>query len=122
MKEGNFRFIDWPVYQDAKRFAHINIQLVHKLPREYRFEIGSQIIRSSISVALNIAEGSGKNSDRDFAHFLNISKGSLFETVAAIDILRDNKLVTQASFIEITELGNQISNQLAGLRKKLTRN
>jgi four helix bundle protein len=119
MKEGNFRFIEWPVYQDAKKFAHLNIRLVHGLPKEYRFEIGSQIIRSSISVALNIAEGSGKNSDTDFAHFLNISRGSLFETIAALDILRDNKLVTEASFIQIADLGNTISNQLAGLRKKL---
>jgi four helix bundle protein len=117
--ENCFRFLDWKIYQDAKRFAHLSFGVVKNLPREYRFEIGSQIIRSSTSVALNIAEGSGKNSDKDFSHFLNVSSGSLFETIASCDILRDNKLVNESKFSELLELGNSISNQLGGFRKKL---
>ncbi len=118
-KENNFRFLGWKVYGDAKQFAHASFKIVKTLPREYRFEIGSQIIRSSISVSLNIAEGSGKNSDKDFNHFLNISSGSLFETIASFDILRDNKLITEREFEELVELGNTISAQLGGFKKKL---
>jgi|SRR3989344_5834243 len=122
MTKGNyFRFLDWPVYQDAKSFSHSSFQLVKKLPREYRFEIGSQIIRSSMSVALNIAEGSGKNSDKDFNHFLNIALGSLFETVASLDILRDNKLITEKEFGSFVDVGNKISSQLGGFKKKLVK-
>lgn len=104
---------------DAKKFAHLSFEIVRKLPREYRFEIGSQIIRSGISVSLNIAEGSGKNSDKDFNHFLNISSGSLFETIASFDILRDNKLIMESEFSELLSLGNSISSQLGGFKKKL---
>jgi len=119
MKENYFRFTNWPVYRDSKEFANLCFSIVRKLPKEYRFEVGSQIIRSSNSVALNIAEGSGKNSDKDFNHFLNIATGSLFETVAAIDILRDNKLVTEKDFVHTVELGHKITSQLGGLKQKL---
>jgi len=68
---------------------------------------------------LNIAEGSGKNSDKDFNHFLNIATGSLFETVAAIDILRDNHLVTEKDFVTTIELAHKITSQLGGLKQKL---
>lgn len=119
VKENHFRFLNWKVYQDAKQFAHLSFKIVKKLPREYRFEIGSQIIRSGTSVSLNIAEGSGKNSDNDFSHFLNISSGSLFETIASFDILRDNKLIEEKEFSELIALGNSISSQLGGFKKKL---
>ena len=115
-----FRFLEWPVYSDSKRFAHKSFKVVKSLPKEYRFEIGSQIIRSSISVVLNIAEGSGKNSDKDFNHFLNISLGSLSETIAAFDILRDNKLIPESEFLELVDLGGIISTQLGGFKKKLS--
>jgi len=119
MKENYFRFINWPVYEDAKLFANNCFSIVKRLPREYRFEIGSQIIRSSTSVALNIAEGSGKSSDKDFNHFLNISTGSLFETIAALDILRDNSLLVDAEFSEISLLAIKVASQLKGLKKSL---
>ena len=74
-----------------------------------------------MSVALNIAEGSGKNSDKDFNHFLNIALGSLFETVASLDILRDNKLITEKEFGSFVDVGNKISSQLGGFKKKLVK-
>lgn len=97
----------------------MSFDVVKRLPREYRFEIGSQIIRSSISVALNIAEGSGKSSDKDFNHFLNIAMGSLFETIASFDILRDNKLITENDFTKLVDIAQRISSQLGGFKKKL---
>ena len=118
-EKNTFRFFDWQVYKDAKKFSHLSFRVVKNLPKEYRFEIGSQIIRSSMSVALNIAEGSGKNSDKDFNHFLNIASGSLFETIASFDILRDNKLIPESEFTSLVSFGGQISNQLGGFKKKL---
>lgn len=75
-----------------------------------------------MSVALNISEGSGKNSDKDFNHFLNIASGSLFETIASFDILKDNNLISEKVFGELVNLGNKISAQLGGFKKKLSGN
>src|SRR3989344_6588927 len=109
-----FRFLEWDVYRDAKEVTSQILKLVKALPNEYRFELGNQIIRSSMSIVLNIAEGSGKGSDKDFNHFLNISMGSLNETVAALDVFRDNKLITEEKFQEIKSKLESIANQLGG--------
>jgi four helix bundle protein len=115
-----FRFLKWKVYQDAKELFVLILNVVKKIPKEYRFELGSQIIRASLSILLNIAEGSGKNSDRELNRFIDISLGSLNETLAAIDVLKDTKLITESDFNKIFKLIDEISNQLGGFKKKIT--
>jgi len=114
-----FRFLKWKVYQDAKELFVLILNVVKKIPKEYRFELGSQLIRASLSILLNIAEGSGKNSDRELNRFIDISLGSLNETLAAIDALKDTKLITESDFNKIFKLIDEISNQLGGFKKKI---
>src|SRR3989338_7877359 len=96
-----FRFLEWEVYRDAKKLVSLVLVITKELPREYRFELGSQIIRSVFSVALNIAEGSGKTSDKELNRFLEIALGSAYETLAGIDVLKDNELITKEEFSEV---------------------
>jgi len=117
-----FRFLNWQVYRDSKLLMSLVLKLVKKLPKEYRFELGSQIIRSSFSILLNIAEGSGKMSDKETNRFIEIALGSVNETLAGVDVLRDNKFVTQGEFDDIYQFLFSISNQLGGLKKKLNEN
>lgn len=114
-----FRFLQWEVYQDAKRLMSLVLRLVSKIPREYRYELGSQLIRSAFSIILNIAEGSGKTSDRELNRFINISLGSVNETLAGIDVLRDNKFITGNEFSDAQLILESISRQLGGFKKKL---
>ena len=114
-----FRFLEWEVYRDAKEVVSMVMKLVHALPNEYRLGMGNQIMRSAFSIVLNIAEGSGKGSDKDFNHFLNISLGSLNETLAALDIFRDNKMIADGKFREIKLKLESIANQLGGFKKRL---
>lgn len=95
------------------------LKLVKNLPREYRYELGSQIVRSVFSVILNIAEGAGKTSDKEFNRFIEIALGSISETVAALDVFKDNKLITEEEFNQCFGLLFEISNQLGGFKKKL---
>ena len=53
-----FRFLEWKVYQDSQELFTFILRSTKKLPKEFRFELGSQLIRSALSVVLNIAEGS----------------------------------------------------------------
>ena len=115
-----FRFLTWKVYQDAKELFILILAVIKKIPKEYRFELGSQVIRSALSILLNIAEGSGKNSDKELNRFIDISLGSLNETLAATDVLKDAKLITESDFNRIFKLIDEISNQLGGFKKKIT--
>ncbi|MBI3814172.1 MAG: four helix bundle protein [Nitrospinae bacterium] len=114
-----FRFLEWQVYKDCRELFSLILKLVRKLPKEYRFELGSQLIRSAFSVILNIAEGSGKNSDKELNRYLDISLGSLHETLAAVDVLKNNKFVTEQEFNEIFVRIDNIADQLGGFKKKL---
>ncbi|HOK34925.1 MAG TPA: four helix bundle protein [Candidatus Paceibacterota bacterium] len=114
-----FRFLKWKVYQDAKDLFSLILKLVKKLPREFRFELGSQLIRAALSVVLNIAEGSGKSTDKELKRYLDISLGSLNEVLASCDVMKDNNLITEKEFKEVFQRISDISNQIGGFKKKL---
>ncbi len=114
-----FRFLEWKVYKDAKTLFFESLKIVHALPKEHRFEIGGQLVRSSLSVVLNIAEGSGRKTSKDMAHFFDIAIGSLNETLACLDVLKDCGFIKDAGFSKIKDLISEISRQLGGFKKRL---
>ena len=77
------------------------------------------MLRASLSVVLNIAEGSGKASMKDLSRFLDISLGSLYETLACTDTLAYNKLIDEKESQEFEKQIVNISSQLGGFKKKL---
>ncbi|MBI2326969.1 four helix bundle protein [Candidatus Curtissbacteria bacterium] len=81
-----FRFREFKVYKDAIEFR-MKIKLLAKkyFPSEEKYLLFDQIIRAANSVVLNIAEGSDRGTDKDFALFLNRSHTSLNEVVACLD-------------------------------------
>jgi len=89
------------------------------LPRDVNYELGNQIIRSSFSVILNTAEGSRKKSDKELNRYFDIPIGSLNETVAGMDVLRDNQFITEENFKMVLQKAESISKQLGGFKKKL---
>lgn len=114
-----FRFLDWQVYKDARKLFVLLLVIVKKLPKEYRYEMGSQITRAGFSVVLNIAEGSGKHSDGELNRFFDIALGSLFESVAAVDALREALLVEEKTCKEVEQLAESISDQIGGFKRKI---
>lgn len=58
--------------------------ICEKLPQDEKFGLISQIKRSVISISSNIAEGAGRNSNREFIHFLAITNGSSYELMTQI--------------------------------------
>lgn len=114
-----FRFLNWEVYRYAQELFILILKVVKKLPKEYRFELGSQLIRSALSVILNIAEGSGKTSDKELNRFIEIALGSLYETLSSVDTLRSANLIAPQEFEEMFKLIDSVANQLGGFKKKL---
>jgi four helix bundle protein len=79
-----FRFERLDVWQDARQMSRTIYRLARSLPRSEEFALGSQLRRAAVSVSSNIAEGSGRNSDADFAHFLEIAYGSAMECASLL--------------------------------------
>lgn len=115
-----FRFREFPVYKEA-RIVNLEIKnlVKAKFPKDELFSLTNQLRRALDSIILNIAEGSERSSDKDFALFLAHSFASLNEVVACLDIAADNKYITQKELeMLVVKLGN-VGNQLTGFRKLL---
>ena len=114
-----FRFLDFGVYLSSKSLYRSIIQLTRNFPKEF-FALADQIRRSSLSVILNIAEGSAKKSDKDFHRYLENALGSINETVAALDVAHDNQLLDTDHFNALMANAESIAKQLGRFAKKLS--
>ena len=119
MKE--FRFLDWDVYKDAKQIVKETFSLTKKFSHYDQNSIGLQMNRSALSIVLNIAEGSGKNSDRELGRFFNISIGSAYETIAALDVAFDIGLISEMERNQGIAACKNIVRQLVNFKKKLSK-
>ena len=122
MLKDEFRFLNWKLYKDAKNLFEDILKIVYKLPPQLKYDLGNQLIRSSFSIILNIAEGSGKNSDKELNRFFDIAIGSINETLAGLDVLKDNKIISKELFDKLLEKCKNISKQLGGFKKHIKNN
>ena len=113
-----FRFLDFPVYKSSKAHYQQICAITKTFGRDY-WELADQMRRSSLSVCLNIAEGSAKRSDKDFNRFVENALGSVNEVVAGLDIALQQQLLKQDRFEELLREAEHITKQLGGLSKKL---
>ncbi len=78
------------IWQKAIDLAVDVYKATENFPKEEKYGLTSQTRRSAVSVPSNIAEGAGRNSDKEFSHFLGISNGSSYELQTQLII--SNKL------------------------------
>ena len=112
-----------PVWQETRLFVNIVYKLIEnneKLKKD--FSLLDQLKRSAYSILLNIAEGFERGSNKEFANFLNIAKGSAGEVRCILYILLDNKYIDQKSFEDTKKAVLRISTHLANFRKFLLKN
>ncbi len=94
-------------------------ELTRTFPREETYGLSSQIRRASFSVAANIAEGSGRETDKDFLRFFYISLGSLKEVDYATLLAYDLKYLNSELFEKLQTRLNQTFAALQGLIKSV---
>jgi|SRR6267142_3051414 len=92
----------------------------HSLPAFARDPVlVNQVRRATLSIASNIAEGFERQSDKDFARFLVIAKGSCGEVRAQLLIAMDQQYVTKEQYSDLSVAARQISAGLANLARYL---
>jgi len=117
-----FCFEDLEVWQKAVDFARAVIVVAENLDSKSKhYRLIEQLESASTSIALNIAEGKGRYSKKEFIHFLYIAKGSLFETISLLVILSKNGLINDHQLEELRihaiEIGKMISGLVNFLKK-----
>ena len=115
-----FRFREFPVYGDARKFRQLVRSYLRKFPSEEKYLLTEQINRSCLSIVLNIAEGSAKKSDKDFARFLEMAIASVNEVIAGFDLAHDDKILPLEELNLIENQAEHIAKQLGGFLKKLS--
>ncbi len=109
-----FDFQNLDVYRKAKG---LNKEVLNFLEENRQIDscIRDQLKRASISMVINIAEGSGKFSKADKRNFYTISRGSVYECVSLLELILDEKQIVQEKFADFYEKFETISKMLLGL-------
>ena len=117
MKSSNYK--ELKVWQKAMDLTVEVYKLVKLLPKEETYALSDQMRRAVVSIPSNIAEGQGRNSDKEFIQFLSIARGSLWELETQIEIclridyIDQNLTTTIYNLIaEISKMLNALSNSL----------
>ncbi len=111
------------IYKDARKFNKKLKDLTRKkFPKIEQFCLLSQIWRALDSIVLNIAEGSDRGTDKDFAYFLNLSHTSLNEVISCLDIALDNNYILAEDHRVYLKEAVVLSDQLTAFRRKLIKN
>jgi four helix bundle protein len=106
-------------WQHAVSFADKVYSLTRTFPVEERFGLTNQMRRAAVSIASNIAEGSSRMSRNDFARFIELATGSVFEVVAQAIIGRRQGYLSETDYEHIYAAADKQCRMLSGLRKAL---
>ena len=119
-------FKNYDVWTDGVDFCVEVYKMTEQFPKKETYALSDQLRRAVVSVPSNIAEGSGRFSNKEKIHFVEIAYGSLAETLCQLDIAHDLGYISDQVFTEEKERIDIIGKQLSGLRssfqKTLTAN
>ena len=111
---------DLLIWQKGIKIVSLIYQLVKSFPQEELYALSNQLKRASVSVPSNIAEGYGRNSEKSFSHFLDISRGSLFEIETQLIIAKELGFISDEKvYIEILNLIEEESKMINSFYKTL---
>ncbi len=111
-----FGYEDLDVWNKAVEFAVEVIELVENISTDRKhYRLLEQVESSSASISMNIAEGKGRFSKKEFVQYLYISRGSLYETMTLLEIFRRKKWISGESYSKIEKHAKEIVSMLKGL-------
>jgi four helix bundle protein len=108
---------DLEIWKDSLELIKLIYPLSEQLPKNEEYNLKSQLKRTITSVALNIAEGKGRQTAKDFSHFLNLASASLDETDAILTICEELNILTLQE--EIHNKNRILCRRINALRNKL---
>lgn len=116
---GEYKFQSLLVYQISLDYIDMIYDLAQGLPTEEKYNLISQLIRSATSIALNIAEGSTGQSDKEQSRFLNFALRSFLETVACLDLIERRNYISPEKLKSLRKTGKTLFYKISKFRKTL---
>ena len=110
------------VWEKAHHFTLQVYRITKTFPSDERFGLTVQLRRSAASVPTNIAEGCGRDSERDFARFMGIAAGSASEVEYQLLLANDLNYIQDETYEELNQQVNELKKMLNSFIKKLTAN
>ena len=101
-------------------FIEIIYKITNKFPACEIYGLTSQLRRAALSIALNIAEGSGSGFDKEFCRFLNISLRSSYEVVCGVEVAKRLNYCNQEETDGLLKQCDELSAMISGLKKSLS--
>lgn len=96
------RFKELEIWKRSRKFCSSIYEATSKFPESEKFGLTNQLRRASVSIPSNIAEGSSRNSDKDFARFLRIAIGSAYEIETQLLISHDLHFISKENLQKLT--------------------
>lgn len=106
-------------WKEAKDFSVLVYKLTSKFPSSEIYGISSQIKRAVVSIPSNIAEGAGRNTNKDFSRFIAIALGSAFELETQLLIAHELEYITKKEIEDLLLKLNKIQKMLVNFQKHL---
>lgn len=120
MESTRSAYRDLVVWQRGMEFANAVIDLTEKLETERRhYRLVEQLEAAATSIPMNIAEGKGRFSRKEFIRFLFVARGSLYETMTLLDIFKLRHWISIENFDSLEQQSNEIAMMLNGLVRSL---
>src|SRR6185369_1757368 len=114
-----FNFEKLETWQKAINFADLVYDVTRNFPADERFGLTNQMRRAAVSISSNIAEGTARNSKNDYARFLEIATGSLFEVVSQSFVGRRQGFLSENDFQKLYNAAEEQGKMLSGLRRSI---
>ncbi len=107
------------VWTKAVEFVVRLYALTSAFPQEEKFGLTSQIRRAAVSVPANIAEGAGRQSDKEFLYFLSNAQGSASELATELLIAHRLGYLAKEKYVAANDELDNIGRMIVGLAKKI---
>ena len=116
-----FKFEHWNAWKKSIEIFEEVAGIADKVPNKYQSSICDQIRRSCLSISANLAEATGRESVKEQKYYFAVAKGSIYETVSLLYIMRNRNYLGEESFYKLYEYLDEIDMMIHGLIRKWLR-
>ena len=114
-----YQFQNLKVWQKAMQLVQRVYEATQDFPKEEQYGVTGQLRRAAVSIPVNIAEGNGRYHKKEYAQFLYMARGSVYELMALAQVSKNLKYLSPSMAEELLTLSGEVTAMLNGLIKSL---